>query len=133
LAASTSLMLAAIYTFLKPAIAAFMLLTVVIFGIKITSGGVRDVRAEMALLTIKLAGVAYFTQNFADWYPDIIASVQDSIEIVTKPMLKNILVCPGVSDNTLWARMDCMFATLLGLTVAGAAGVTLLGNELHVS
>jgi hypothetical protein len=126
LQAVTLQMVTMMYTMLKPAIAAFMVFVVILVGIKIASGGVRDLKSEVAVLAIKLVFVAYFTENFADWYPDIVAGILDSITIVTQPMLQSILLCPGTAADNLWARIDCLLITFLGLTAGASIGVPML-------
>lgn len=130
LEAATGEMLAVVYAVMQPAIAAFMVLTVVIYGLKMASGGVRDVKGETIVLLIKIAGVAYFTQNFSDWYPGIIAAVDDSVRIVVQPLTKSILVCPGIPEDNLWARMDCMLFALLGIAGVGTVISPFIGNMI---
>lgn len=129
LTAATDMMLAAANAYMLPVINAIILLSVVVYGIKMATGAVRSTVGETVVLGIKVAAVVYFTQNLASWYPDILEALDDMVTTVTKPMFKSILVCPGVDETNIWARFDCMFISLLGIGVGTVAFVGALAQD----
>lgn len=129
LEAATSVMLAAMNAYMLPVINALFVLAVVIYGIRMATGGVRATLGETSIVAIKMVMVIYFTNSLASWYPQILTALDDMVKLVTMPMFKSILICPGVDETNVWARFDCMFISLLGISVSSVAFVGMLAQD----
>lgn len=136
------------YTALQPAIASFIMLAVIGFGLKLTSGAVRRPFAEIGITVAKMAAVVYVMEAFPTWYPDVLAAIDDLIRIVTEPLLTGVIACPAATATTsgisngadIWARVDCILGTMFGFGVmtSGVAAVgglftTFLGNMVNMT
>lgn len=119
-----------IYQIMEPAIAAFMILAMTLWGVKVASGGVRKPLAEGMVFGIKLAVVVYLAEGFIDWYPQLIDASEYLLDIVTKPLLEEGMACSYVPGDDVWARMDCILFSLLTMGVVSGGGIALVGGML---
>lgn len=138
-----------LYVALEPAIAGFLVLAVVGFGLKIASGGVRRPFAEIGVMVAKLAAVIYVLEEFPAWYPEMLKVMEDLLGIVTEPLLNGVIACPEATATTggisaadnVWARIDCILGTMFGVgtiitggsVVAGGLLTTFMGNAFNMT
>ncbi len=121
------------YTLFQSVVAACCLLAIIIMGFKITTGQMRRPLGEIGVLVIKITAVSYFSANLADWFPRILEALDATLEIVTAPLMQNVMVCGGVDDTNVWGRVDCLLMSLGGIGAVGLTGGLLglvAGNAL---
>lgn len=138
-------MMSQVYVILQPAVAAFMVLVVVIFGIKLSTGAVRNARAEIPVLLIKLSLVFLFSTNMAGYVDGLFSATESLMAAVSEAMVGSFFSCsaeqmglsldgiqalaPGatVEQYMVWQQLDCIFIRFLGFSVIGGSASIMIG------
>lgn len=127
------------YAIMAPAINAFLLLVMVVFGVQVATGAVRSPRGDFVILGIKLALVYEFTANISGWVPMLMEASDEMLAIFSKMLTENFFGCstdtlmpPGITvDNPdqylVWKQLDCIFIKFLGFSSVGVGASIFAG------
>lgn len=148
--ALTSTLVDTVYLYFEPAMAAFILLAVVVFGIKMATGGTRHPLSEAAFLAIKVALVVEFTGNMEYWM-NILFDITDNLMSMVVAALTGSYFTSGTADGLaqafggrvcqaaeglpeppapqylIWHQIDCMLVNFMGFSAAGSIFSALFG------
>lgn len=127
------------YAMLAPAIAAFMVLYVAVFGIQVATGAVRNPRGDFAMTAIKMAAAYSFAASMGSWAPMIFDGVDELTAIFAKVLTQNFFGCTAdqlipaglnVSNPDqylVWKQLDCVFVKFLGFSAVGVGASIFAG------
>ncbi|QKX02073.1 TrbL/VirB6 family protein [Wolbachia endosymbiont of Dirofilaria (Dirofilaria) immitis] len=115
---------------LKNTVTAILVLALILFSIKVVSGGVRSSQ-EIYMLIIKFALVIYFTtgSTMSHYYRELTKLSEGLSEIVLKASSEGKNICNYKAEKygediylALWDRLDCRILFYLGAPLDGIAG-----------
>lgn len=110
-----------------------MVLAVTLYGALFALGAVSQPTSQTFILLFKIGAVAFFTLHFGGMVEEVFAIMKGLLAIVTNYVTVSTL--SACSDNghlagffdlprenlTVWDKVDCLFITLLGITVVQTA------------
>jgi len=115
-------------TFMADTVSIACVLAVVLWGAMAATGRMSSITKEGAILAIKLGAVAMFAFNYGGLFPLMIDALDDMLNIVTGYATSGLDDrCPPTLYPTLWLRVDCLLAYLIG---GFGAGVVLISGLL---
>ncbi len=121
---------------LKAAVNAAMVIYVIIFGVKITTGMINNPRQEVFMHAIKLAFVAWLINGMGImdmWYMTL-GAYESMLGVVITPA--TLTACPMtavLSIDLVWDTMDCLFGKIIGWNTPNGYNQTWQGVALLFS
>lgn len=100
-----------------------------LFGLKVLLSQTQDATGfgrDFIWLMVKIAAVMYLVGNFTDYYPQIVAGIDELLYAVVAPLINVSALtdsCPMPATYSseavlVWARVDCMLGAVLGFGAA---------------
>lgn len=124
-----------VYTPLKGAITALIVLAIAIHGLKMQLGMVRELAGETIMLVIKIGLIVYFLEHFMDWFPKIMAGLEELLLIITQAATPSdpdmSMSCVGINpgdEPNVWKRVDCAVGIVFGF----GTGVTMISGLVGI-
>jgi type IV secretory pathway VirB6-like protein len=127
---------AAMYEQFEPVIHMMVVLAVSMFGLKMITGSVRNLRVESIMLLFKIGLIYYFVRDFG-LFEAAFGAFNELMDVVSTSLNKigqnvgGAPVCPrglGNPADAAWDKIDCILGHLFGF----APGVTLQGGLLGI-
>ena len=109
-------------TFYETMVYGTILFALVLFGLNLVLGSIRDLPKESFTLIFKIAGVVLFFNQFFEIYGAALDIIQTLSEIVSTAAGEIGNICEDMyqgtaagTSPTIWARWDCLFSKFTGL------------------
>lgn len=107
-------------------VSTLMVLGVILFGVKIMSGGTNRIQRDSMVTLFKIAGVVYFMDEAVILYNDFVDILMSALnEVAGAATYSAALKCPYEGDavfttEPMWQRADCIFDAMIGLSADAA-------------
>ena len=102
------------FTFLAVGIGATVTLGIALMGVMITAGGLERPSRDGIVFVIKVSIAGFVLGSMPQIYDMVLAIIQGFMEVVTNFSNANFALAHCEPPATLWDRVDCMFAILIG-------------------
>lgn len=111
--------LAPISAFMGGVVAIACTLAILLFGFRAASGNQQKLTATTVTLGIKMGAVVVFTASFGEWFPTLLAVIDDLVGASSQYMVISVtLQCP--LSVGIWQRVDCALDQIVGGILPGS-------------